>query len=65
MQPSDIYLFGGESGTGKTLTMLNAINMAAKVTQNVRILFLSPNAQMLSNVLQMLRYQRKSALKEV
>ena len=31
MQPSDLYLFGGEAGTGKTLTLLSAVNMISKV----------------------------------
>ena len=52
MQPSDLYLFGGESGTGKTMTLLSAINMVSRVSQqNLRIVFVAPNAKMLSNVL--------------
>ena len=64
MQPSDLYLFGGESGTGKTMTLLSAVNMACKSNQSVRILYVAPTTQMLSNVLQMLRYQRQSVLKD-
>ena len=32
MQPSDIHLFGGESGTGKTMTMLCVLAMLANVS---------------------------------
>ena len=55
MQPSDLYLIGGESGTGKTMALLNAANMTSRVGQKVRVLYVAPTAQMLSNVLQMLR----------
>ena len=65
MQPSDLQLFGGESGTGKTMTLLSALNMASKISQaNHRIIFLSPNAKMLQNVLEILHVQRSGALQD-
>ena len=30
MQPGDLLLLGGESGTGKTATLINAANVLAK-----------------------------------
>lgn len=51
MQPSDLYLFGGESGTGKTLTLFTAMNMVCKSNPHVRLLYIAPNAKMLENAL--------------
>ena len=54
MQPSDLYLFGGESGTGKTMSLLSALSMTSKIANNnLRIVFVSPNAKMLGSVLEM------------
>lgn len=62
MQPSDLYLFGGESGTGKTLTLLSALNMVSKVAhQKMRIVYVSPTAKMLASVLKLLRSKQATA----
>lgn len=64
MQPSDIALIGGESGTGKTLTCLNIVTMTAKVP-SARVIFCSPNSRMMAETLKMVRQQRKSVLKDI
>ena len=64
MQPSDIALIGGESGTGKTMTCLNILTMTAKVP-SARVIFCSPNSQMLSETLKIMRQQRKAVLKDI
>ena len=64
MQPSDIALIGGESGTGKTLTCLNIVTMTAKVP-SARVVFCSPNSRILSETLKIVRSQRKTVLKDI
>lgn len=66
MQPSDLYLFGGESGTGKTLTMLSALTMVSKVSvPGVKALYVSPTAQTLGHTIKQLQsHQVKACLKD-
>ena len=64
MQPSDIALIGGESGTGKTLTCLNIVTMTAKVPAT-RVIFCTPNSRILAETLKIVKSQRRTILKDI
>mmetsp|Transcript_45186 Transcript_45186/g.59934 ORF Transcript_45186/g.59934 Transcript_45186/m.59934 type:complete len:151 (+) Transcript_45186:1162-1614(+) len=55
MQASDLFLFGGEAGMGKTLTLLSAMTMVSKVSGTLKAVYLSPTAKSLSHTLRQLQ----------
>ena len=64
MQPSDIILIGGESGTGKTFTCLNIATMIANL-QDGKLVYCAPNSRMLEETLNLIKNARKSAMKDI
>ena len=64
MQPSDIVLIGGESGTGKTFACLNIATMVANL-QDRKLVYCSPNSRMLTETLTLLKQGKKSQSKNI
>ena len=64
MQPSDIVLIGGESGTGKTFTCLNIATMIANLKDG-KLVYCAPNSRILAETLNLIKNGRKSVMKDI
>ena len=59
MQPSDVMLLNGASGTGKTIACLNAACMTMKISDESRVIICVPSACMVIGILDLIKRECK------